>query len=297
MSEAVQRGRALNTPVERSGRPAPAELAARRAGMAGAIAGGTWRTDPAPAELVLDGVRVLRFRPAGPARGLVLHLHGGGFRQGCPEMVGPYAAALAERCGVEVVCPAYRLAPEHPFPAGLNDAAKVYRALRREGGGPLIVSGDSAGGGLAASLTALVTSEGTAPAALVLLSAWLDLTVTAESYQANAATDPLFSRESAESAAELYLQGHAPTDPLASPLLAPLAAFPPTLVNFGDGEVLADDSRAFHAALRAAGVSAELHSVAGMDHVAVTRGATLVGAPETFATVTGFIDRVVGAAR
>jgi acetyl esterase/lipase len=263
--------------------------------MAGAIAGGTWRTDPAPVEGVLDGVRVLRFRPAGPARGVVLHLHGGGFRQGCPEMIGPYAAALAERCGVEVVCPAYRLAPEHPFPAGLNDAAKVYRALRREGGAPLIVSGDSAGGGLAASLTALVTSERDAPAALILLSAWLDLTVSAESYRANAATDPLFSRESGEAAAELYLQGHTPEDPLASPLLAALEGFPPTLVNFGEGEVLADDSRAFHAALQAAGVTAELHPVPGMDHVAVTRGPTLVGAPETFATVAAFVGRVINA--
>lgn len=297
MSETAQRAQALNTPAERPGRPAPADIAARREGMAGAIAAGTWRTDPPPEELTLDGVRVLRFRPRGPARGVVLHLHGGGFRQGCPEMIGPYAAALAERCAVEVVCPAYRLAPEHPFPAGLNDAAKAYRALRREGGGPLIVAGDSAGGGLAASLTALVASQGDAPAALILLSAWLDLTVTAESYAANAASDPLFSRESAEAAAELYLQGHSPHDPLASPLRAPLHAHPPTLVNFGEGEVLADDSRAFHAALQAAGATAELHPVAGMDHVAVTRGLTLPGAPETFAAVTGFIDRVLSGGR
>jgi len=294
MSEAVQRARGLQVPAERPGRPAPAELAARREGMAGAIAGGHWRTDPAPAEVVLDGVRVLRFRPAGAARGVVLHLHGGGFRQGCPEMIGPYAAALAERCGVEVVCPAYRLAPEHPFPAGLNDAAKVYRALRREGAAPLIVSGDSAGGGLAAGLTALATSEGQAPAGLILLSPWLDLTVTAKSYQANAATDPLFSREAATAAAELYLQGHPPTDPLASPLFAPLAGFPPTLVNIGDGEVLADDGRALDQALQAAGVAAELQTVPGMDHVAVTRGLTLRGAPETFAAVAGFVERVLG---
>ena len=294
MSETVQRPQALKPPAERAGCPAPADLAARREGMAKAIAAGTWRTTQAPEEAVLDGVRVLRFRPAGSARGVVLHLHGGGFRQGCPEMIGPYAAALAERCGVEVVCPAYRLAPDHPFPAGLNDAAKVYRALRREGGGPLIVAGDSAGGGLAASLTALAASEGNGPAGLILLSAWLDLTVTAASYEANAATDPLFSRESAASAAELYLQGHPPADPLASPLFASLESFPPTLVSVGEGEVLADDSRAFHAAVEVAGVTAELHPVPGMDHVAVTRGLTLPGSAETFAAVAAFVDRTIG---
>lgn len=286
----------LRTPGERRGRPAPADLAARRDGMAGAIAAGTWRTTPAPEETLLDGVRVLRFRPPGAApRGVVLHVHGGGFRQGCPEMIGPYAAALAVRCGVEVVCPAYRLAPEHPFPAGLNDVHAVYRALWREGAAPLIVSGDSAGGGLAAGLTALAVAEQAAPAGLILLSAWLDLTVAAGSYWSNAATDPLFSQESAEAAADLYLQGHAATDPLASPLFAALDGFPPTLVSVGEGEVLADDSRKFHAALRAAGISAELRPVAGMDHVAVTRGLTLPGSPETFEAVAAFVDGVTRA--
>lgn len=281
-------------PPERTGRPASAEVAARREGMTGAVAAGTWRTTPAPEESTLDGVRVLRFRPSGPARGVVLHLHGGGFRLGCPEMMGPYAAALAARCVVEVVCPAYRLAPEHPFPAGLNDAHKVYDALRREGGGPLIVSGDSAGGGLAASLTALAVGEGAAPAGLILLSAWLDLTVSAGSYWSNAATDPLFSQEAAETAGELYLQGHSARDPLASPLFAAHAGFPPTLVSIGEGEVLADDGRKLHASLQAAGVAAQLHPVAGMEHVAVTRGFTLTGAAETFERVVGFVDGLTG---
>ncbi|CAN7396909.1 alpha/beta hydrolase fold domain-containing protein [Phenylobacterium sp. LjRoot219] len=290
MSQTAKQATDLRLPPERAGRPAPAEVAARREGMTGAVAAGTWRTTPAPEETSLDGVRVLRFRPSGPARGLVLHLHGGGFRLGCPEMIGPYAAALAARCGVEVVCPTYRLAPEHPFPAGLNDAHTVYRALRREGARPLIVSGDSAGGGLAASLTALAAGEGAAPAGLILLSAWLDLTVSAGSYWTNAATDPLFSQESAETAADLYLQGHASSDPLASPLFATLEGFPPTLVSLGEGEVLADDARKFHAALQAAGVAAQLQTVAGMEHVAVTRGLTLTGAAETFERVAGFVD-------
>jgi acetyl esterase/lipase len=286
---------ASRLPDERAGREAPPVIAELRRQMATAIEAGTWRTEPPPGEEMLGGVRVLRFAPPGARRGVVLHLHGGGFRLGCPEMIGPYAAALAARCGVEVVCPAYRLAPEHPFPAGLADARAVWRALSEHGEGPRIISGDSAGGGLAASLAALCAVEGPRAQGLVLLSAWLDLTVTSPTYRTNAATDPLFSEASAQEAAGLYLQGHSPRDPLASPLFAPAADFPPTLVSIGEGEVLADDGRRFHEALRAAGVTTRLHPVAGMEHVAVTRSLALPGAQETFAAVATFIDGLVGA--
>jgi acetyl esterase/lipase len=280
-------------PDERPGRAAPDWLAARRRQMAGALEAGVWRTDPPARTEVLGGVRVLRFAPPGERRGVVLHLHGGGYRMGVPEMTGPYAAALAARCGVEVVCPAYRLAPEHPYPAGLNDAWSVWSALRAAGEGPVVVSGDSAGGGLAAALTSLCVADGAAPAGLVLLSAWLDLTVEAAAYQANAATDPLFSQASAAEAAELYLQGTSPRDPLASPLFAPKAGFPPTFVSVGAGEVLADDARGFHAALREAGSTAELLVVPDMEHTAVARSLELPGATETFAAVAAFIDAAV----
>jgi acetyl esterase/lipase len=283
----------MRLPPERPGRSAPPDLAERRAAMAAAVEQGTWRTDPPPREEQLDGVRCLRFAPPGARRATVLHLHGGGFRLGLPEMIGAYAAALAARCSVEVVCPAYRLAPEHPYPAGLGDAWRVAQALRSESRGSLILAGDSAGGGLAAGLAALCVANGAPPAALVLLSPWLDLTVTSPAYAANAATDPLFSRESAEVAAELYLQGHSPRDPLASPLSAAVAGFPPTLVSIGEGEVLADDGRGFDAALRAAGVPVQLCAIPGMEHVAVTRDLALPGAAETFEAVADFIDKTV----
>lgn len=278
----------MRLPQERGGRPAPPEVAARREAMAQALASGAWATAPPPTTEPVAGVRVLRFAPPAAKRGTVLHLHGGGFRLGCPEMVGAFAAALAARCGVEVVCPAYRLAPEHPFPAGLVDALAVYRALVQAGEGPVIVSGDSAGGGLAASLAAL--SVETPPRGVVLLSAWLDLTVASPTYRTNATADPLFSYESASLAAELYLQGHAPTDPLASPLFAQLDGYPPTLISVGSGEVLAGDARRFHQALLAAGVAAQLCEIVGMDHVAVTRGLSLPGAAETFEAVAVFVD-------
>lgn len=292
MSDGMAAG--LDLPAERSGRAAPPAILAAREAMAGAVAAGQWRTDPPPVEAWASGVRVLRFRPAnGAVRGRVLHFHGGGYRLGAPDYAGPYAAALAERCGVEVICPAYRLAPEHPFPAGLNDGLAVLTALAGEGGPPLILSGDSAGGGLAAALAVLAVGRGVALSGLVLLSAWLDLTVSAVSYAANAATDPLFSAESASLAADLYLQGEDARHPFASPLFAPVEGFPPVLLSVGEGEVLFDDAVAFGKRLRAEGVEVDYAPVAGMTHTAVVRGLDLPGAAETFGRVAGFVDRVV----
>src|SRR5690606_19647662 len=140
-------------PPERSGRPAPPDLAERRAQMGTAIAGGAFRTAAPPLEEDFVGLRTLRFKPPGAPKGRMLQLHGGGFRIGRPEFEGPFSEALAQRCGVEVIVPQYRLAPEAPFPAGLNDALAALEALRREAGdAPLIVGGDSAGAGLAASV-------------------------------------------------------------------------------------------------------------------------------------------------
>lgn len=288
--------RPIALPDERPGHPAPPDLAGRRAQMAGAIAAGLFATRRPPREQVLGALRVLRFAPDEAPRGLVLHLHGGGFRQGAPEFAGPFAEALAARCGVEVVLPQYRLAPEHPFPAGLADGLAALRALAGEAEDlPLILSGDSAGAGLAAGLAVWSAANGGPPVAgLVLLSPWLDLTVTARSYVANAASDPLFSRDSAQEAAGLYLQGLDPRHPLASPLFAPLAGLPPCLVSVGAGEVLRDDALRFHAMLEHAGVPARLCVVEGMDHVAVVRGMDLPGAAQTFEAVAAFIDEVIG---
>ncbi len=277
--------------VERPGFGGPEELLKQRKVLAAAVSSGLWRTDPAPLEEYVGSVRCLRFVSQVPLRGTVIHFHGGGFRLGCPEQVGQFAARLALQCGVEVVCPAYRLAPEHPFPAGLIDAAKVMAAVRAESHRPILISGDSAGGGLAAGLAAYCAQIRMQPAALALLSPWLDLTVSSASYAANTATDPLFSAQSAKVAAEQYLQGMNARDPFASPLFGSLAGFPPTFVSFGSGEVLADDSRAFQAGLMACGIGVELLEVADMEHVAVTRHPDLLGSAETFAGLEAFVRR------
>jgi len=280
-------------PAEREGYPAPPDLADRRRQMAAAVAAGAFRGEREPVETTVAGLRALRFSPDGRRRGTVVQLHGGGFRIGRPEFESIFASLLASRCGVEVVVPQYRLAPEHPFPSGLNDAWSALQAVRDETAGPLILSGDSAGAGLAASL-AVRAAGGGGPQidGLVLLSPWLDLTVSAESYQSNAGSDPMFSAESARIAADLYLQGADPRHPLASPLFAPIADMPPTLISVGTGEVLLDDSMRFHDRLGADGAASELVAIAGMDHVAVVRGMAVPGASETFERVAAFLDRI-----
>ncbi len=292
--------------AERKGRAAPEALALRRG--AGAVPADVF----ASYEYQLDGgplgtVRALRFWPDGtpsPApRATVLHWHGGGFRLGRPEHAAVFAQNLATACDVEVICPHYRLAPEHPFPAALNDAMAalagvlggVLTGSLARGAKRIILSGDSAGGGLAASLAVLCGQRGIALAGQVLHSPWLDLAVTNPSYGANAARDPLFSAASAREAAEQYLQGNKADDPLASPLLADAAIFPPTYISVGDGEVLAGDALAFHAGLTAAGRSAHLSVIAGMEHVAVVRGAGLVGAEQTFTEACAFIRAIASA--
>jgi acetyl esterase/lipase len=282
---------ALQLPAERPGHPAPPEIVERRRIMSAAIAAGTWRINAPQRTANLNGVRVLRVSPPDRApHGTIVHLHGGGYRIGCPEMVGPFAAALAARCGVDVVSPEYRLAPEHPFPAGLADTYSVMRALQEAGENPLILSGDSAGGGLAAALTAISVAEAKPPTGLVLLSPWLDLTVTNRSYDENAAADPLFSRNEALKAATLYLQGMSPQHPLASPLFGTVKGFPPALISVGLEEVLCGDAHLFHAKLLAAGAAAHLLAISGMQHVAVTRSFSLPGAFETFEAVANFLD-------
>jgi acetyl esterase/lipase len=281
-------------PPERPGYAPPPDLAARRSGLTAAIEAGVWQTDPPPNERAAGGVRTLRFEPLGPSRGVLLHLHGGAFRIGAPEAIAPFAAALAERSGLSVICPAYRLAPEHPFPAALNDAFAVLTAVRAEAANrPLIVSGDSAGGGLAAGLVALAVTQDVALDGLILLSPWLDLTAKNPAYESNATSDPLFSRAAASEAAALYLQGVSAIDPLASPQFGQVDGFPPTLICTGDIEVLIDDSTRFARRLQGAEVPVQLAVVPGMDHVAVTRGLDLPGAEQTMCALTAFIANLL----
>lgn len=273
---------------ERPGQSAPADLQAKRDLLAAAIASGALPSAAGQADEVIAGVRTIRFGQPSPDAPTIIHFHGGGFRQGAPEVCARHAAALAQAAGAAVYCPAYRLAPEAPFPAALNDGLRVLGHLAASPA-PLILAGDSAGGAIAAALAQLCAPAGLAIAGLLLHSPWLDLRVTSASYRTNARSDPLFSEASAIEAARMYLQGHPATDPLASPLLGNPALFPPTYISVGLGEVLLDDARVFHRRLTAASTPATLHEIAGMDHVAVTRGPDLPGSPEVLAATLSFL--------
>ena len=201
---------------------------------------------------------------------MILYLHGGGYRIGSPACYRGFGSHLAAAAGATVVVVDYRLAPEHPFPAAVDDAVAAYRALLDAGTPPsqLAIAGDSAGGGLTvATLLALRDAGLPQPAAAVCISPWADLTVTAASYDRCAATDPYFSRAQAEESAADYLGGADPTNPLASPALGDLAGLAPVLVHASDCEVLADDAVLLAAGIEAAGGEVELELWPEMTHV------------------------------
>ncbi|MDF3835512.1 alpha/beta hydrolase [Cupriavidus basilensis] len=203
----------------------------------------------------------------------LFYLHGGGYYFCTPQTHRPLTLALARMAGMQVFSLDYRLAPEHPFPAALDDAVDAYAALLARGISPghLVIAGDSAGGGLAlATLLALRARGMPLPSGALLFSPWTDLAATGATLRSNDRHDVMFHGESIGRAARLYLGNAAATDPLASPLYADpaaLAALPPLYVQASDKEVLLDDSRRLVERARAAGGNAELHIWRGVPHV------------------------------
>ena len=284
-------------PEERpADRPAPPDLVARRQAMAG-LAGPTAQVPGlAVEEITIGGVTTVRCRPD-RWRGRVVYFHGGGYRLGSAHHSAAFGARLAGASGAVVDVVEYRLAPEHPFPAALRDGAAVYQALVDADPAPPVVAGDSAGGGLAAALVVAARRSGRPrPAGLLLLSPWVDLTVSADTYRTRADRDQLFSATSASDAAQLYLQGHDGRDPLASPLFADVADWPPTQLFAGGEEVLLDDALALSVALARAGVSVEAHVVAGMQHVWPTLFPDLAESATALEAMGRFVARCVDGA-
>lgn len=193
-----------------------------------------------------------------PARTTLLYLHGGGFIACSPLQYRPITGNLARR-GFRVFAPAYRLAPEHPFPAAVEDAVAAWRALRAATEGPAVVAGDSAGGTLAlAMMVALRDAGEPLPDAAAVFSPATDLAGGSESLRGNSGRDPMFYAEGLRHLVEAYLQGADPHAPLASPLHADPAGLPRLLIHVGEREVLRDDSIRFADRARAAGVEVAL---------------------------------------
>lgn len=205
---------------------------------------------------------------AGPTATItLLYIHGGGFVGCSPRTHRPVTAALALQ-GLRVFVPDYRLAPEHPFPAAPHDVLAVYRALRTEAPGRLLVAGDSAGGTLALSLMLALKDAGEAlPDAAALFSPATDLTGGSASIERNAERDAMFDGHQLVHLAEAYLQGADPAHPLASPLLGDLSGLPPLLIHVGRDEALRDDGLRLARKAREAGVTVELQVFAVVPHV------------------------------
>jgi acetyl esterase/lipase len=214
----------------------------------------------------------LRVEPLGPARpGTILYFHGGAFVAGSPETALPLTANLVVKTGFTALSLDYRLAPEHPFPAGIEDAVSAYRALLDSGADPATVAfaGDSAGGGI--SITSCLAARAAGlplPAAIVTFSAGLDATRTGESMVTKAGIDPLFTQESLKNTGAMYRGDSDPAQPLLSPAtLADLTGFPPILLQVGTNEMLLDDSTRLAARAQAAGVDVILDVTADVPHV------------------------------
>jgi epsilon-lactone hydrolase len=228
---------------------------------------------PGTRTLAVDagGVRAHRIatRASQPGRH-VLFLHGGGFIAGSPSLYRQLTWRVASAARASVVSLDYRLAPEHPFPAALDDAVAAYRWLLAQGAAPqrIAVMGDSAGGGLALSLLLRLRDEDVPlPAAAVALSPWTDLAMTGRSFTTNAGADPLLSAEQARRFVSYYLGGADPRSPYASPLYGEPAGLPPTIIQVGSDEVLRDDAVRMAERMRAAGCRVELEIWPRMPHV------------------------------
>ncbi len=188
----------------------------------------------------------------------ILYLHGGGYVACTVATHRPITAGFAQR-GLRVFAPEYRMAPEHLFPAAVEDAVAAYRGLLDQGISNIVVGGDSAGGGLALAMMLALRDAGVElPAAAALFSPWTDLAATGESLIKNDDRCALFRGDKIGPGALYYLGTADPRNPLASPLYGDLKGLPPLLIHVGENEVLLDDSRRFAERARAAGVAVEI---------------------------------------
>ncbi|WP_179402084.1 alpha/beta hydrolase fold domain-containing protein [Burkholderia guangdongensis] len=219
----------------------------------------------------LHGVSALRVTTAGAApRATVLHFHGGGYVLGSAKSSVEYASRLSRALNGPCYTVDYRLAPEHPYPAAIDDAFGAYRGLLASGVDPstLFLSGESSGGGLALALAAALRRAGLPlPAGVIAICALTDLTLGGASVLANSGDDPAANRETLSNLVASYFQGHEPTDPMVSPLFANLADLPPVFLSAVHGEVLESDATRFAESAKAAGVDVQLRMVSDSVHV------------------------------
>ncbi|GAB4492674.1 MAG: alpha/beta hydrolase [Anaerolineales bacterium] len=220
----------------------------------------------------------LWLRPAAKSPRVMLYLHGGGYVSGSPQSYQRFCAQVADRLQLPLLLPDYRLAPENPFPAALEDALAAYRWLLAQGwrAENIFLGGDSAGGGLALAAALALRDSGEAlPAALLCLSPWTDLTCGGETHQSKARQEVLLSSATLREWGARYSGGENPAHPLLSPLYADFHGLPPLLIQVGSEEILLADSLRVTEKARSAGVPVTLRIWDGMWHVWPMLGALI----------------------
>lgn len=248
------------------------------------------------------GVQVRRTEPAepcgewvvAPAAGsrTILYLHGGGYVAGSAASHRPIVAALARRTPAQVFAPNYRLAPEHPYPAALDDAERAYEWLLSSGipAGAIAIAGDSAGGGLTMALLIRLRDKGAPlPACAVMFSPWLDLAGTGASLHANDGRDSMFRPENIAAFAACYAPPDVWRDPAVSPVYGRLDGLPPLHFQVGSDEVLRDDAVRVHEGVLSSGGSSELVAYDGVFHVWQMLDGLVPEAGEALARASSFV--------
>ena len=257
--------------ASRDSGPGEQDVHAMRTQMAESTAPMVAKEDVTLGETQLGGVRTRTLVPATAVEGrALLYFHGGGYVIGSPETHLGLVSHIADAMGAAAWSADYRLGPEHPFPAAIDDGLATYRALLDAGTSPdqVIIAGDSAGGGTAVA-TAIAAREAGLPAAagLALLSPWVNLANTGWSYETRAETDPMVSKDGLDWFATQYLNGAETGHPLASPIEADLSGLPPMLIQVGPDEVLLSDATTLAERAGAAQVAVTLEIWPKMIHV------------------------------
>lgn len=235
----------------------------------------TGATFPAPPDVAVqavsaNGVPAEWLVPQGAGEGVILYVHGGGYVIGSLNTHRGLVASIAKAAGARALSVDYRLAPEHPFPAAVDDATTAYRFLLSSGVSPshIVIAGDSAGGGLTIATLVNLRDKGEAlPAAGVCLSPWVDLEGIGDSMTSKDEADPIVHKDMLVQMAQTYLAGADARHPLAAPLYADLKGLPPLLIQVGTAETLLDDARRVADRARAAGVTVDLEEWEDMIHV------------------------------
>lgn len=225
--------------------------------------------DVSISDLSFNGVRAALFEVAHSKPGIILYLHGGAFALGSVKVHREFLARLAIACQMKVLAIDYRLAPEHPFPAALQDALAAYQCLISQGYDPssIVIAGDSSGGGLAIAMLISLRDDGLPlPACAVCLSPWLNLSYTVEKSNNNN-KDPLLNPTLLSLYAGYYVGVGDATNPLVSPSFADIQGLPPLLIQVGTNEILLEEIQQFCEKARQANVEVSLDCWQGMFHV------------------------------